>query len=54
MGQSNSLIPFSVFPPNSQVCDYTAAFKKVQKRDIKNIKNGKGYRDSMPKSIETR
>ena len=28
--------------------------KKVQKQDLKNIKNVKGCRDGMPKSIQTR
>ena len=27
--------------------------KKVQKQDLKNIKNVKGCRDGMPKSIQT-
>ena len=28
--------------------------KKVQKQDLKNIKNVKGCRDGMPKSMQTR
>ena len=28
--------------------------KKVQKQDLKNIKNVKGCRDGMPKSVQTR
>ena len=28
--------------------------KKVQKQDLKNIKNAKGCRDGMPKCIQTR
>ena len=28
--------------------------KKVQKQDLKNIKNVKGCRDGIPKSIQTR
>ena len=28
--------------------------KKVQKQDLKNIRNVKGCRDGMPKSIQTR
>ena len=40
-------------------CSYTRLrseinIKKVQKQDLKNIKNVKGCRDGMPKSMQTR
>ena len=35
-------------------CNCEINIKKVQKQDLKSIKNVKGCRDGMPKSMQTR
>ena len=51
---SSSCVTLKIFFLGLGVTVTEINIKKVQKQDLKNIKNVKGCRDGMPKSMQTR